>query len=268
MRRAARHRARRTGGRADRGAAACSVSNSGGQTTLAPVAKAAPLAAAQAAEAHGADTRGVIRGAETHVADAAAGTTRAADTASDGGRPGWPRRCACSASMAAGRRRGCGWPRRPRRFARCADLEGRRHPLMQPSPRIDENYTVRGISGRCRPARRCHRRAPCRSDRDLPGPAGHGSGRVRGRVSGRYLASLTMPLLLGGCGTVCRPHPAAAPPPPARADIVDRNGELLATTLDNPSLFRRHAPVLDAARAVQAIARCCRSLIRPRCTPS
>ena len=29
-------------------------------------------------------------------------------------RPGWPRRCMCSAAIAAGRRRGCGWPRRPR----------------------------------------------------------------------------------------------------------------------------------------------------------
>src|SRR5882672_2270204 len=28
-----------------------------------------------------------------------------------------------------------------------------------------------------------------------------------------------------------------APPPPVRADIIDRNGRLLATTLDSPSLY-------------------------------
>ena len=62
------------------------------------------------------------RGAETQTADAASGTAR--DAATPRTRRHWPRRCACSVSMplgsmplgsmAAGRPRGCGWPRRAR----------------------------------------------------------------------------------------------------------------------------------------------------------
>ena len=65
---------------------------------------------------------------------------------------------------------------------------------------------------------------------------------------------LTMPLLSGGSTEIYagRVQPAG-PPPPVRADIVDRNGELLATTLSTPSLYAdtRHIP--DAREATRAI---------------
>ena len=44
-----------------------------------------------------------------------------------------------------------------------------------------------------------------------------------------------------------------APPPPARADIVDRNGRLLATTLDSPSLYANPRQILDAADATRKL---------------
>src|SRR5439155_21931418 len=47
---------------------------------------------------------------------------------------------------------------------------------------------------------------------------------------------------------------AVAPPPaPVRADIVDRNGRLLATTLDSPSLSADPRQILDADEATRAI---------------
>jgi hypothetical protein len=58
--------------------------DAGGQTPLVWLAKAAPIAAAQAAESHGADLKGNTKGAETRAAAAASGTARAADTSSDG----------------------------------------------------------------------------------------------------------------------------------------------------------------------------------------
>jgi len=42
-------------------------------------------------------------------------------------------------------------------------------------------------------------------------------------------------------------------PPPARADIVDRNGQLLATTLNSPSLYADARQILDAGEATRAI---------------
>jgi cell division protein FtsI (penicillin-binding protein 3) len=44
-----------------------------------------------------------------------------------------------------------------------------------------------------------------------------------------------------------------APPLPVRADIVDRNGRLLATTLDSPSLYADPRQILDADEATRAI---------------
>ncbi len=46
------------------------------------------------------------------------------------------------------------------------------------------------------------------------------------------------------------------PPPPAlgRADIVDRQGKLLASTLDSPSLYADPRQILDAADAAQKLA--------------
>lgn len=64
---------------------------------------------------------------------------------------------------------------------------------------------------------------------------------------------LTMPLLLGDAGdSAARMHPVA-PPPPARADIVDRNGQLLATTLSTPSLYADTRQIPDAREATRAI---------------
>ena len=48
-----------------------------------------------------------------------------------------------------------------------------------------------------------------------------------------------------------RVHPVAAAP--IRADIVDRNGRLLATTLDSPSLYADPRQIIDARAAAQAI---------------
>ncbi len=65
---------------------------------------------------------------------------------------------------------------------------------------------------------------------------------------------LTMPLLLDdSAGTYAGRDRSAGPPLPARADIVDRNGQLLATTLSTPSLYAdtRHIP--DAREATRAI---------------
>ena len=39
------------------------------------------------------------------------------------------------------------------------------------------------------------------------------------------------------------------PPTPARADIVDRNGRLLATTLDSPSVYANPKQIIDPAEA-------------------
>src|SRR5688572_29304997 len=50
-----------------------------------------------------------------------------------------------------------------------------------------------------------------------------------------------------------RPPVPAAPPPPVRADILDRNGKLLATTLDSPSLYADPRLILDAREATKAI---------------
>ena len=55
--------------------------------------------------------------------------------------------------------------------------------------------------------------------------------------------------LLPGAVTVpsiARFHPAL-PPPPGRADVIDRNGKLLATTLDSPSLYADPRQITDAA---------------------
>src|SRR6185312_8523569 len=48
---------------------------------------------------------------------------------------------------------------------------------------------------------------------------------------------LSMPLLSGGSAEVYAGRVQPSGPPPARADIIDRNGELLATTLSTPSLY-------------------------------
>ena len=51
-----------------------------------------------------------------------------------------------------------------------------------------------------------------------------------------------------------RGRPVTAPPLPVRADILDRNGKLLATTLDSPSLYADPRQVIDPRAAADAIA--------------
>jgi cell division protein FtsI (penicillin-binding protein 3) len=45
------------------------------------------------------------------------------------------------------------------------------------------------------------------------------------------------------------------PPTPSRADIIDRSGELLATTLDSPSLYANPKQIIDAADATRKLSR-------------
>jgi cell division protein FtsI (penicillin-binding protein 3) len=52
---------------------------------------------------------------------------------------------------------------------------------------------------------------------------------------------------------VGRIRPVGPPPPEVRADIVDRTGRLLATTLDSPSLYADPRQILDAGEATRAI---------------
>jgi len=49
-------------------------------------------------------------------------------------------------------------------------------------------------------------------------------------------------------------RPVAPPPAMGRADIVDRNGALLATTLDTPSLYGNPKQISDPAEATRALA--------------
>jgi cell division protein FtsI (penicillin-binding protein 3) len=51
-----------------------------------------------------------------------------------------------------------------------------------------------------------------------------------------------------------------APPVPARADIVDRNGKLLATTLDSPSVYANPKQILDPADATRKLVKAFPSL--------
>ncbi len=63
-------------------------------------------------------------------------------------------------------------------------------------------------------------------------------------------------VVLAGGGAeshVGRIRAVVPPPAPVRADIVDRNGRLLATTLDSPSLYADPRQILDAGEATRAI---------------
>ncbi|HEX3524777.1 MAG TPA: penicillin-binding transpeptidase domain-containing protein, partial [Stellaceae bacterium] len=51
-----------------------------------------------------------------------------------------------------------------------------------------------------------------------------------------------------------------APPAPARADIIDRNGRLLATTLDSPSVYANPKQILDPADATRKLVKAFPSL--------
>jgi cell division protein FtsI (penicillin-binding protein 3) len=51
---------------------------------------------------------------------------------------------------------------------------------------------------------------------------------------------------------IARFHPVP-PPPPGRADIIDRNGKLLATTLDSPSLYADPRQIVDAAAVTRKL---------------
>ena len=60
-------------------------------------------------------------------------------------------------------------------------------------------------------------------------------------------------VLLPGTGLEARAGRATVAPPPMRADILDRNGRLLATTLSSPSLYADPRQIIDAAAATRAI---------------
>jgi cell division protein FtsI (penicillin-binding protein 3) len=51
---------------------------------------------------------------------------------------------------------------------------------------------------------------------------------------------------------IARSHPLG-PPPPVRADLLDRDGRLLATTLESPSLYADPRQIIDAHEATRAI---------------
>jgi cell division protein FtsI (penicillin-binding protein 3) len=62
-------------------------------------------------------------------------------------------------------------------------------------------------------------------------------------------------VLLGGAAaesSIGRVH-RVKPPAPSRADITDRNGRLLATTLDSPSLYANPKQIFDAAAATRKL---------------
>jgi cell division protein FtsI (penicillin-binding protein 3) len=58
-------------------------------------------------------------------------------------------------------------------------------------------------------------------------------------------------------GGAAEPHvgrfQVTTPPAPSRADIIDRDGELLATTLDSPSLYANPKQIIDAAEATRKL---------------
>ena len=61
-------------------------------------------------------------------------------------------------------------------------------------------------------------------------------------------------LLAGGTAQSHMPRFRIPPPPtPARADIVDYNGRLLATTLDSPSVYANPKQILDPADATRKL---------------
>jgi cell division protein FtsI (penicillin-binding protein 3) len=60
-------------------------------------------------------------------------------------------------------------------------------------------------------------------------------------------------LLSGGSAESHMGRILLPPPPPVRADIVDRNGKLLATTLDSPSLYANPKLLIDARGATRKL---------------
>ena len=70
-------------------------------------------------------------------------------------------------------------------------------------------------------------------------------------IAGRLVQVTLLP------GAVTVPHIArfnpTPPPPPGRADIIDRDGRLLATTLDTPSLYANPRQIVDAAEVTSKL---------------
>jgi len=71
------------------------------------------------------------------------------------------------------------------------------------------------------------------------------------------VVALRLTEIVAFAGTGVEPHTArsrpVATPAPVRADILDRNGALLATTLDSPSLYADPRQILDPAEAARAL---------------
>ena len=70
-------------------------------------------------------------------------------------------------------------------------------------------------------------------------------------IAGRLVQVTLLP------GAVTVPHIArfnpTPPPPPGRADIIDRDGRLLATTLDTPSLYANPRQIVDPAEVTSKL---------------
>jgi cell division protein FtsI (penicillin-binding protein 3) len=126
--------------------------------------------------------------------------------------------------------------------------------MMTASPRFDDNP--------CRP--RHFKPPPCApAVADGPGKAALETCRTRLLVTAALFACVFLVVALRVADVVLLAGGAAeshigrfripAPPPPGRADIVDRNGKLVATTLDTPSLYANPRQILDAADATMKL---------------
>ena len=118
---------------------------------------------------------------------------------------------------------------------------------------------ARGISSRraCAPAP--HRRPAKQCARDQPHAAHHHRRAVLPRLPGDRRAPRRSGGFKGGDGATARISHAPSGAEVGRADIVDRNGVLLATTLRPPSLFAnpKRDPGPPRACAQQARRACC-----------
>ena len=168
-----------------------------------------------------------------------------------------PPPCSHPAKQSRRRARLCSWPRRSE-LARRAVRADRREALMPAVQRIDENP--------CRP-RHFRPPPPCEpvvADERQAALLETCRSRLVATAAVFSLVFLLVVLRLVGIVALAgpnteaqvakiRPPAPSAPPPPVRADILDRSGKLLATTLDSPSLYADPRQILDAREATKAI---------------
>ncbi len=197
------------------------------------------------------------RGRRPTISRAGAGPAGAEPTPGRDGGARHPSRHPCRGVIrqaGAGQGGDAAEPAAPGGLAQRADRTDRGEPVMSAAFQFDDNP--------CRP--RHFKPLPCAPV--VPdGPARRALDGCRPRlfvvsmafvlafvvIAGR-LAQVT---LLPGVVTVPRiaRFDPAPPPPPGRADIIDRHGKLLATTLDSPSLYANPRQIPDPADAVQKL---------------